>query len=56
MSSILSIEHSARVSSWDEPRRALQQAKKLPNRAKIACFIAFNIAVWALILSPVIFW
>ena len=56
MSSLLSIEHSARVTTWDETRRALQKSKKMSNRAKLACFVAFNVGVWALFLSPIILW
>ena len=53
MSDILSVEHSARVTTWDDTRRTLQKSKKLSNRAKLACFVAFNVGVWALFLSPV---
>lgn len=56
MSSLLSIEHSARMNAWDETRRALHRTKKLSNRAKLACFVAFNVCVWALFLSPLLLW
>jgi hypothetical protein len=56
MSSMLSVEHSARVTTWDETRRTLHRTKKMSNRTKLACFVAFNICVWALFLSPIILW
>jgi hypothetical protein len=54
MSGILSAEHCARVSSWDENRRQTQKSKKISNRAKLIGFIAFNIAVWAIFLVPLL--
>ncbi|MBT5049663.1 MAG: hypothetical protein HOM58_14280 [Rhodospirillaceae bacterium] len=55
MPSILSVEHCARVSSFDDTRRKFQKAKKMSNRAKLACFVVFNIAVWGALLLPVLF-
>ena len=54
MSSILSSEHCARVTNWNDSRRQVQQSKKISNRAKFVCFIGFNVAVWALFLVPVL--
>ena len=56
MSTMLSLEHCARVTTWDDTRRTLQKSKKLSNRAKLACFVAFNVCVWTLFLSPVLIW
>ena len=54
MSDMLSVEHSARLTTWDNSRRAPQKSGKMSNRAKLACFVAFNVGVWALFLSPVL--
>lgn len=54
MPGILSAEHCARVSSWDETRRIAQKSKKISNRAKLIAFIVFNVAVWSLFLAPVL--
>ena len=53
MSSILSSEHSARVTNWDDNRRQRQSAKKLSNWMKLVGFVGFNMVVWGLFLSPV---
>lgn len=55
MPGILSAEHCARVSTWDETRRKSQKSKKISNRAKLVVFILFNIAVWSVFLVPVLF-
>lgn len=52
MFNILSSEHCARITTWDDDRRDLQISKKLSNRMKIFCFIGFNMAVWVLLLAP----
>ena len=53
MSSILSAEHCARVTNWDDSRRQAQKSKKLSNRTKFICFIGFNVAIWSVFLIPV---
>ena len=52
MPKILSSEHCARITTWDDNRRELQKSKKMSNRVKIICFIGFNVAIWILFLSP----
>lgn len=51
MPSILSSEHCARVTTWDETRRQIQKSKKFTNRTKFVSFIVFNIVMWALIIG-----
>lgn len=54
MPSILSAEHSARVTTWDNTRLQIQRAKKISNRAKLIGFLVFNVVVWGLFLAPVV--
>ena len=55
MSVMLSLEHCARITTWDEARRRLHQSRKIATRARLACFIAFNVGIWTLFLAPVLF-
>ena len=52
MFNMLSVEHSARITTWNGDRREIQISKKLSNRMKMLCFIGFNLAVWILFLAP----
>lgn len=55
MSGMLSLEHCARIATWNDTRRRRHQSRKTASRAKLACFIAFNVGIWTLFLAPVLF-
>lgn len=54
MSGMLTLEHSARVTTWDDTRRKVQKSKKLASRTKLACFVGFNVGIWTLFLVPIL--
>lgn len=55
MPEILSLEHSARITTLDEPRRSLYRSRKTATRLRIACFIGLNAAIWTAFLTVVLF-
>ena len=55
MPRLLSLEHCARITTWNDIRRERQNARKAVSRTRIACFVAFNVALWTLLLVPVLF-
>ena len=55
MPALLSLEHSARITTLDEPQRTLYRSRKTATRRRIACFIGLNAAAWAVLLALVLF-
>ena len=54
MSRMLTLEHCARVATWNDTRRRLQKSRKFMSRARLACFIGFNVGIWTLFLAPIL--
>lgn len=54
MSRILSLEHCARITTWDDARRRLHMAEKAASRTRLAVFLAFNVVIWGLLLGPIL--
>ena len=50
----LSLEHCARITTWNEVRRTRQKASKIASRARLVLFLAFNVAVWTLFIAPML--
>ena len=54
MSDRLTLEHSARISGWHATKHKPKFHQKFMNRSAVAYFVVFNLAIWALLLTPVI--